>query len=95
MTTLYTSRFNDDECTCGAGPKVMSIDNLTKSRTLLRCIRCRGIVCWWDHETDEEQLNRIINYKKRNNIQDWTDEELERLRPKLRNWTEDEVKELA
>lgn len=77
------------------GTKWMSVDNLTKSRTLLRCMRCRGIVCWWDHETEEEQMNRIIRYKKKNNIQDWTEEELERLRPKVMNFTDKEIQELA
>lgn len=73
----------------------MTIDNLTKSRTLLRCTMCRGVVCWWDHETDEQQQDRIIKYKKANNIHEWTEEELERIRPQVRNWTEEEVKELT
>ena len=91
------NKFSNDECICGPsdGTKWMSIDGITNSRTLLRCIRCRGIVCWWDHETEDEQLNRIINYKKKNNTKDWTKEELERLRPKVREYTKEEVKELA
>lgn len=99
-----TTRFNED-CICGKGGiSTLYIDNITKTRTLLRCYRCKGIVAWQDHETEAEQEERIRKYKSDNPTpKKWSTAELAALHkppkpkenPLKRKWTDKELEELV
>lgn len=106
MLTKFTSKYSNDECNCekSTNTKQLIIDNLTETRTLLRCYRCRGIVGWWDHETEEQQEARIKKFNEEHpDLKRWTQEELDKLfratenkiTPPKREWTKTEMEELV
>ena len=89
---------------CSSGKSGLVIDDISKTRTLLRCNLCKKVMAWWDYETLSQQEERIKKYNEREgNSIVWTQEQLDalhRLRkpkenPIKRGWTEKELEELA
>lgn len=95
MQLNNTTRFNED-CICERGsPKVLDTLVISKTRTNLICTRCRGIVGWWDFESN-------FKLKSREERGIWSQEELATLykpapkkNPLKREWSEKELEELV
>ena len=89
---------------CSSGKSGLVIDDISKTRTLLRCYLCRIVMGYWDYETAEQQEERIRKYNERNgNSVVWTQEQLDALHkpakpkknPMKRRWSKKELEELV